>query len=109
MVLLARINDGAGRPIRPADVRQIDCGVREMDSSRHQTRGFVAEWRDVLLPTILKDSSWTVDDVGYNFRHDLSGIAEFAATSGSARVEVAYIFTLPNGEREMVSFYLKLG
>jgi hypothetical protein len=108
-VLRARIIDEVGRPIRSADVQQVDCIVRELDSCRPRIHEFAVERCDVLLPALVRDRSWTVDKVGYNFRHDLTKVAEFVGPRCEGRVEMAYVFTLVKGVQETVSFYLKLG
>jgi hypothetical protein len=109
MVLLARIIDATGRLVRPADIRQVDCIVRQPGSCARDVHGFAVKQRDVFLPALVRDSSWTLDEVGYNFRHDVTRVAEFFGARGGGRVEVRYLFSLANGGREMVSFYLKLG
>jgi hypothetical protein len=109
MVLRARIIDDLGRPIRLADVQQVDCIVRELDACRRKIHEFAVERCDVLLPAVERDTSWTVDKVGFNFQHDLTKVAEFVGWRCDGRVEVAYVFTLVRGGQETVSFYLKCG
>jgi hypothetical protein len=110
IVLLARILDAAGRPVRATDVVGINCTVREIDSYM-PVAGMDANAFEVILPSLVRDQSWTVDEIGYNFRHDLSPIADFASLADSefnGRVEVRYDFLLVDCSRATVSFYLKL-
>jgi hypothetical protein len=110
IVLRARILDAAERPIRAADVVAIECAIREVDSQFPVAKMDVHPC-EVILPGLVSDRLWKIDDVGYNFRHDLAGIADLA-TAGvpdfSDRVEVRYTFVLIDCTRATVSFYLKL-
>jgi hypothetical protein len=110
VVLLARILDAAGRPVRATDVVGIECTVRDVDSYMPGA-GIDANPFEVILPSLVRDQSWTVDDIGYNFRHDLTHVADFASLAVpefSGRVEVRYDFMLVDCTRATVSFYLKL-
>lgn len=110
VVLLARILDGAGRPVRPTDVIGVECSVREVDSYV-QCAAADANPYEVILPSLARDESWTIDDIGYNFRHDLTELADFASLAVeefSGHVEVRYDFLLVDCTRATVSSYLKL-
>jgi len=110
IVLLARILDAAGRPVRATDVVGIECTVQDVDSYMPGA-GIDANPFEVILPSLVRDQSWTVDDIGYNFRHDLTHVADFASLAVpefSGRVEVRYDFMLVDCTRATVSFYLKL-
>ena len=110
IVLLVRILDAAGRPVRATDVVGIECSVREVGSYMPGV-GIDANPFEVILPSLVRDHSWTVDDIGYNFRHDLTHVADFpslALPEFSGRVEVRYDFMLVDCSRATVSFYLKL-
>lgn len=110
IVLLARILDAAGRPVRATDVVGIECTVRDVNSYMPGA-GIDANPFKVILPSLARDRSWTVDDIGYNFRHDLSRVADLASVADpefSGRVEVRYDFVLVDCTRATVSFYLKL-
>jgi hypothetical protein len=110
IVLLARIVDGAGRPVRAADVVGIESSVWEVDSYMPIAR-IGANPFEVILPSLVRGQSWTVDDVGYNFRHDLTHVADFARLAlpeFSGHVEVRYDFMLVDCTHATVSFYLKL-
>jgi hypothetical protein len=109
-VLLARILDGAGQPVRSADVVGIECSVWEVDSYMPVAR-IDANPFEVVLPSLVRDQSWMVDDIGYNFRHDLTHVADFASLAVpefTGRVEVRYDFMLVDCTWATVSFYLKL-
>jgi hypothetical protein len=110
IVLLARILDAAGRPVFATDVVGIECTIRDVDSYMPGT-GIDANPFEVILPSLVRDESWTVDDIGYNFRHDLTHVADFASLAlpeFSGRAEVRYDFMLVDCTWATVRFYLKL-
>jgi hypothetical protein len=110
IVLRARILDAAGRPVRATDVVRIECTVRDVDSYTPGVR-IDANPFEVILPSLVSDRFWTVDDIGYNFRHNLTQIADFASLIDpefSGRAEVIYDFMLVDCARAIVTFYLKL-
>jgi hypothetical protein len=110
VVLFARILDATGRPVRATDVVGIECTIREVNSYMPGA-GIDANPFEIILPSLVRDQAWTVDDIGYNFRHDLTHFVDFAnlaVPEFSGRVEVRYDFTLVDCTRATVSFYLKL-
>lgn len=113
IVLMARIVDGAGTAIRPLDVRAIDYSVYEVDpywpEQLSVTRGHRSERvnvRDVLFDSLRVGRCWSVDDVGYNFRHEIK-FARPALSRNDERYEVVYQLTLFNGHRIAVRFKLR--
>jgi hypothetical protein len=110
IVLRARILDAAECPVRAADVVAIECTVWEVDSYLPLAEIEVNP-SEVILPSLARDRLWTVDGIGYNFRHDLARVADLASLAVpefSGRVEVRYTFMLIDCTRATVSFYLKL-
>lgn len=110
LALLARLLDGAGRPVRVADVVSLRCSIREA-GAREPDLEFEVCPHEVLLPALATSNSWTVDNIGYNFRHNLANAADLLialAPEFSGRVEVRYVFTLINCTQATVSFRLKL-
>jgi hypothetical protein len=110
MVLRARILDGAGRPVRATDVVGIKCSIWDVDSYV-RFAAMDANPYEVVLRCLTQDASWTIDNIGYNFRHNLTDLADFAILAIEdfiGRVEVRYDFALIDCTRATVSFYLKL-
>ncbi len=110
LVLMARLLDGAGRPVCSSEVASLRCSIRE-PGAREPDLEFEVNPREVLLPVLLIGGSWTVDDIGFNFRHNLANVAEFLITVApefNGRVEVRYVFTLINCTQATVRFRLKL-
>ena len=54
IVLLARILDAAGRPVRATDVVGIECTVRDVDSYMPGA-GIDANPFEVILPSLVRD------------------------------------------------------
>src|SRR3954469_15143383 len=89
VVLLARIVDGAGRPILPWQVAVIEFSVITSGAQRPPAALVVS---DVLLPRLVNDDMWSVDVAGYNFRHTfyLSELATMPPTGST--IELRYVF-----------------
>jgi hypothetical protein len=115
IVLLARIVDGAGRPILPSQVATIEYSVLARGSCRSEYFATGSERlaadltvSDVLSPMLVNDDSWSVDVAGYNFRHDIDLGAHEFTPEVSGHVEVRYVFTQTDNTRSIVRFHLKL-
>src|SRR5262245_5932213 len=78
VLLLARIEDDRGRPIVRADVAGIYYSIYAVDERsglricRLSDVGLPLEMGDVLFDRLVRDWHWTVDEVGYNFRHEVA-------------------------------------
>jgi hypothetical protein len=115
MVLLARIVDGAGRPVRPSQVMAIEYSVIEhdacrstwnaMDAERPATRLVVS---DVLLPRLVIDELWSVDVAGYNFRHHVAIGDGIATPTTGGHIELRYVFSQYDNTKEIMRFHLKV-
>jgi hypothetical protein len=114
IVLLARIFNAGGRPIRPSDVAEIEFSVHEHDPrwlkasaiDREQPATLIAA-REVISPALVRDGLWAVDDVGYNFRHDIALGVHISAPESNGHVQVRYVFTQIDKTRSTVRFDLK--
>ena len=85
--LMARIVGPEGDAIAPSDVALLHYSVLEVDHSDHDTLVPVEGHDNVELDPdemfydeLVTGPPWTMDDLGYNFRHDLA-IADPAATT----------------------------
>jgi len=116
VILLARMVDARGVPIRPADVTTMEYSVYELDGwqpgcftpiAGHERAALrVAE---VLFDSLQLDKAWTVDGEGYNFRHainlDFGRKGRFPAAG--ADCEVRYRITPAIGGKTNVRFHLR--
>jgi hypothetical protein len=114
IVLMARIVDGAGAAIRPSDVTALEYSAYEVDPfwpeqltvlRGHHAVALAA--RDVLFDSPQVDSGWGVDDVGYNFRHEIKFAGDEPLQRARERIEVAYQLTFVSGRRTSVRFILQ--
>jgi hypothetical protein len=114
IVLMARIVDRAGATIRPSDVKAIDYSAYEVDPYWPEQLTAVRGHRAVRLDVgdVLFDSpqvgrSWSVDNVGYNFRHEIRFARGRTLPTNDERYEVVYQLALFNGRRIAVRFKLR--
>jgi len=112
IVLMARIVDRAGTPIRRSDVIAIEYSLYESDLCWPEQLTVVGGQRrvplaigDVLFDSPQVGRSWNVDDVGYNFRHEI----EFGCPPSKAgwRYELAYRLTIKSVRMATVRFKLR--
>jgi hypothetical protein len=62
---------------------------------------------DVLFDRLVRDRQWTVDDVGYNFRHELV-ISDDVIQFGAGAVELVYELTQKEGVKVRLRFQSKV-
>ena len=111
-ILMARLVDGGGAPIRPEHVHAIECSIFEVDPCWPNNLSIVPDYHAISLDVadVVFDSpqigeSWTVDEMGYNFRHEIAcRHGQFPKTS--FRYEVRYVFTIASGRQTVVRFIL---
>jgi hypothetical protein len=114
VVLLARLIDGDGLRIRPKDVSAIECSIYEVNSYRREctaATGYDAvslAVENVMLDSLRTDWPWKVDDVGYNFRHEVSLGDKALTPRADAHIEVQYVLTPTSGENVRMRFQLKV-
>jgi hypothetical protein len=111
IVFMARIVDGAGAAIRPLDVIGLEYSAYEVDPFWPEQltvmRGHHAvplAARDVLFDSPLVGRFWSLDDVGYNFRHELMLESREPWPNSEHRFEVAFQLTMVKGGRSIVRF-----
>jgi hypothetical protein len=100
-VLLARIVNGAGRPVRPPEIAMLEYSVNEGALRRLDVAG-------ILSSRLRRDELRGVGDDGYNFRHDLKVSSTAADPLSGGRVELCYVFTHADKTRSTVRFHLKV-
>jgi hypothetical protein len=115
-VLMARIVDRTGAEIRPSHVSSIEYSLYEIDPLWPEHLTVVRGHRDVPLcvTEVLSDalqtgSAWSVDDVGYNFRHEIAFVGRAKSHEASMRCELRYEFAMAGGEKTIVRFQLRSG
>jgi hypothetical protein len=115
MILLARIVDSAGRPIRPSQVATIEFSVAargpyrsELDAPDGEQSAASLVATDVVFPRLVTDDLWTIDVAGYNFRHELSICDTIPTQQMSRHLELCYVFTATDNTKSIVRFHLKV-
>ena len=114
-VLLARIVDGAGENVQQSGIASIKYSIYELDSCRPDNLVVVTGHNDVSLNVsgVIFDSLqtgglWTVDDVGYNFRHEIDVSATEAFPKAGVQYQVRYKLTPTAGQKTIVRFQLRV-
>jgi hypothetical protein len=114
-VLLARIVDSAGVVVQQAGVSAIEYSVFELDPCRPDELTVVAGHdgvslvvADVIFDSLQTGGLWTVDEIGYNFRHEIDVSADEAFPKAGAQYQVRYEITPTSGQKTTVRFQLRV-
>jgi hypothetical protein len=114
VVVFARIVDDRGRRIVCADVAAICYSIYAVDVhsglriARLSDIALPLEVRDVLFDRLVRDRRWTVDDVGYNFRHEVE-VGDHVMRFGiDGNIELVYELTPKNGDKVRLPFQSKV-
>jgi hypothetical protein len=113
VVLMARIVDGAGVAIRRLDIARIEYSIFELDSLWPEQLTVVfghnvvpLVLNEVVFDSFQMDDLWAVDDVGYNFRHEIRGDTDGVWPKKGFRYEIRYEL-LASGKTTVVRFRLR--
>ena len=111
VTFLARIVGQSGGNVLQTDLNTVKYAVYLLDDQNSDSRTAVAGHTDVTLPvadvvfnTLQTDAIWTVDTIGYNFRHVLDVSAHQAFTVAGRRYLVEYRLTPVVGQVIVVRF-----
>lgn len=110
-VLMARIVDADGELISPSDVVLIHYSVLEVDHCDHDTLVPVEghdnvelDADEVFFDELETAGPWTVDEEGYNFRHDLDVNEHEAFLTAGTDYQVRYEVVPVVGQRMVFRF-----
>jgi hypothetical protein len=113
-ILMARILDGAGVAIRRSDVIAIEYSAYELDPCWPEQLTAICGHRAIALAVdeVLFDSPqvgrlWSLDDVGYNFRHEIHFGWDRVFPKAALRYEMRYELVSVSGEKTIVRFMLR--
>ena len=113
--LLARVVGQDGSEIVQADLNAIHYTVFLLDDQDPDSRAPVANHTDVALTisqvifnSLQYDALWTIDEIGYNFRHTLDVSPYPAFATAGRRYLVEYRLTPMAGEVIMVRFRINV-
>jgi hypothetical protein len=111
VTLLARIVGGNAANIVQADISSIKYSVFALDDQDPDSRAAIDGHSEVSLTpstvvfnSLQIDSRWTVDAVGYNFRHTLDTSAHQAFPVAGCRYLIEYRLTPVGGQVIVVRF-----
>jgi hypothetical protein len=114
-LLMARIVDSAGANVQQAGIASIEYSIFELDpclpnqqtpiSGHNEVELDVA---DVIFNALQTGGLWTVDDVGYNFRHEIDVTETEAFPKAGAQYQVRYQLTPTAGQKTIVRFQLRV-
>lgn len=109
--LMARIVGPEGDAIAPSDVALLHYSVLEVDHSDHDTLVPVEGHDNVELDPdemfydeLVTGPPWTMDDLGYNFRHDLAIAEHDAFPTAGVEYQVRYEVVPVVGQRMVFRF-----
>lgn len=113
-VLLARVALADGAPITRAQVASVRYTIYGLDPCEPHAGQPVAGHDDaplvvseVVFDTLQTGGPWTVDAVGYNFRHEVAVGANEAFPAAGRDYQVRYELQSVSGARVVVRFQLR--
>ena len=113
--LMARIVGANGVNIAQADIAAIRHSVYMLDDQNPDGRASVAGHSQVTLPvyqvvfnSLQNDATWTVDAIGYNFRHVLDISANPAFAVAGRRYLIEYALTPLMGQIILVRYRINV-
>jgi hypothetical protein len=114
-VLMARIVDAAGANVLQAGIAAIEYAVYELDPCRPNNLAAVAGHdgvsltvANVIYNSLQTGGLWTVDEVGYNFRHEIDVSTAEAFPKAGTQYQVRYELTPTMGQKTIVRFQLRV-
>jgi hypothetical protein len=116
LILLARIVDGAGAAVPPADVHRIEYSIYELDPLWPNFRTVIAghhavelDIGEIMFDVLQVGEPWTIDCAGYNFRHNIRGGPHRDFPQAGMEYEIRYRFTSTLGQTTVLRFAVKGG
>jgi hypothetical protein len=113
--LMARIVGPTGANLTQADIATIQYSVYLLDDQDADRRTPVTGHSQITLPvyqvvfnSLQTDATWTVDSIGYNFRHILDIAAHAAFAFAGRRYLVEYTFTPLAGQIVLVRYRINV-
>lgn len=114
VVLMARVAFADGTLVAPEDVESVAYTVAEIDpcgSTAPVTveghAGETLEVEQVLSASLLDGPPWDVDEVGFNFRHEIDVTESPAFVTAGRSYRVEYVLTPMDGQPIVVRFVIE--
>lgn len=113
-ILMARVVDAAAEPINQASVASASYTIFALEVNAPSSLAPVTGHEDVALTVedivfdvLQTDGGWTVDDVGYNFRHEIDVSENEAFGEAGRNYQVRYELLPVTGQKIVFRFQLK--
>jgi len=114
-ILMARIVDATGANVQQAGIAAIEYSIFELDPCRPDNLVVVAGHdgvalvvADVIFNALQTGGLWTVDEDGYNFRHEIDVSTTEAFPKAGVQYQVRYELTPTTGQKSIVRFQLRV-
>lgn len=114
-ILMARIVDAAGANVQQSGVAAIEYSIYELDPCRPDDLAAVAGHDGVALTvanviynTLQTGGLWTLDAVGYNFRHEIDVTSSEAFPKAGVEYQIRYELMPATGQKSIVRFQLRV-
>ena len=113
--LMARIVGADGENITQADIATVRYSVYLLDDQDPDGRTAITGHSQITLPvyqvvynSLQTDATWTVDAIGYNFRHVLDVAAHAAFAIAGRRYLIEYALTPLSGQVILIRFRINV-
>lgn len=113
-VMMARVVNSLGQNLNRASVSTIEYTVYELTTSDPTGLSAVTGHNDVTLvvgdviyDTLQNDDSWNVDEVGFNFRHEIDVSTNEAFPDAGKVYQVRYELMPVTGQKTVFRFQLR--
>jgi hypothetical protein len=113
-VMLARIVDGHGDNVNQASIASASYTIFALEPYEPEIlipveghEEVALDVEEVIFDVLQTDGGWTVDDLGYNFRHELDVSTDDAFTQVVRMYQVRYELQPVTGQKLVFRFQLK--
>ena len=114
-LLMARIVDSDGQHVQQSGIESIEYSILELDPCQPDNLSVVSghdgvslDVADVIYDTLQTGGLWTVDQMGYNFRHEIDVSTTEAFPKAGAQYQVRYELVPTTGQKTIVRFQLRV-
>jgi hypothetical protein len=112
--LMARVVTAAGEPINQASVDLAEYSIfeRNLDDPNDLTavaghENVALDVETVVFDEPVDDEAWTVDEEGYNFRHEIDATLDEPFPKAGAVYQVRYELTPVTGQKVVFRFQVR--
>jgi len=114
VVLMARVAFADGTLVAPDDIESATYTVTERDpcglapaTPIEGHAGVTLEAEHVLSASLLEEPPWEVDEIGFNFRHEIDVTESPAFVTAGRSYRIEYVLTPTDGQPIVVRFVIE--